>query len=97
MSSVSTDTVKKVAKLSKLELQADEINAYAEQLSKILHHMDSLNEINVDGVEPMFHANVELKELRKDEVKVYDAEKILNSGINVNEHYFSVPNIISKD
>ena len=45
-----------VASLARLEISDDEAVLYAEQLSKILHYVEQLNELDVSQVEPMTSA-----------------------------------------
>ena len=47
--------VKHVAKLANLPLTEKEEEIYTEQLSKILGYIEQLNEVNTDGVEPIFN------------------------------------------
>ena len=94
--SVTEETVKKRAKLSKLKLTDDEVQKYSTQLTKILKHMESINELDTTGIEPMLHGCIDVREFRKDEAVQFVTESLLNSAIHIKENYFSVPNIISK-
>ena len=49
---LSEELVKKVAKLSRLELDEAEVELYAEQLSQILDTMAGLQQIDTEGVSP---------------------------------------------
>jgi len=53
---LSSDTVRKVARLARLAVPEDKIEQYRGQLSAILGHMDRLSELNLDGVEPLTNA-----------------------------------------
>ena len=50
---LSTDDVKNVAKLSRLKLSDEEIAGYAQQLGSVLEYVEKLNELDLDGVEPL--------------------------------------------
>ncbi|MCL5784750.1 MAG: Asp-tRNA(Asn)/Glu-tRNA(Gln) amidotransferase subunit GatC [Patescibacteria group bacterium] len=52
---LTSDQVKKVAKLSNLPLNQEEEEKYSEQLSKILDYIDQLNLVDTQGVEPTFN------------------------------------------
>ena len=52
---LTLDQVKKVAKLANLQLTGEEEELYSEQISKILGYMDKLNEVDTEGVEPVFN------------------------------------------
>jgi len=44
------------AKLARIALTEDERERFSNQLKDILHYFDRLNEVDVEGVEPMAHA-----------------------------------------
>lgn len=67
MDSLTTDEVRYIAKLANLYLTDDEIEMYRHQLTGILDHVQSLQEINTDGVEPTGHATEVHTVLREDE------------------------------
>jgi aspartyl-tRNA(Asn)/glutamyl-tRNA(Gln) amidotransferase subunit C len=54
--SLSREDVEKVALLARLELSAAELDALTPQLQHIVGYVESLNELNTDGIEPMAHA-----------------------------------------
>jgi aspartyl-tRNA(Asn)/glutamyl-tRNA(Gln) amidotransferase subunit C len=47
--------VEKIAELARLELSADEVTAFADQLGSILSYMEKLNHLDTSDVEPMSH------------------------------------------
>ena len=51
--SIDIDTARKVAKLARIRVEEAHLPKLADQLSGILGFMEQLNEVNVDGVEPM--------------------------------------------
>jgi aspartyl-tRNA(Asn)/glutamyl-tRNA(Gln) amidotransferase subunit C len=67
-SRITLADVRHVAKLAALALnEAEELRMQAE-LDAILGHMDTLNELDVSGVAPTFHAGVMQTALRKDQL-----------------------------
>ncbi len=50
---LSKEDVKKIATLARLELSEDELEKFSGQLSGILDYMESLNEVDTEGVEPI--------------------------------------------
>ena len=50
MKRISSDEVKKVAQLARLELNESEIDQHAEQLEKILEYIKQLEKINTEDV-----------------------------------------------
>ncbi|MEP3673190.1 MAG: Asp-tRNA(Asn)/Glu-tRNA(Gln) amidotransferase subunit GatC, partial [Hyphomicrobiales bacterium] len=51
--SVDTATVKRVAKLSRIAIDDTQAESMKGELNAILDWVEQLNEVNVDGVEPM--------------------------------------------
>ena len=51
--SVNRDDVRKVARLARIAVPDDRLDALAGELNGILNWIDQLNEVDVDGVEPM--------------------------------------------
>ena len=49
------ETVLHIAKLARVALDAEEIEAFRAQLSNILDHFDVLNQVDTEGVEPTAH------------------------------------------
>jgi len=54
--SLSRDDVAKVSLLARLEFSDDELELYAQQLSKIVSYVDQMAELDTSEVEPMAHA-----------------------------------------
>ncbi len=66
---LTSDQVKKVAKLANLPLTIQEEELYAEQLSKILDYIDQLNQVDVQGIEPTYNVTGLSNVMRKDETE----------------------------
>ena len=58
--------VRKVAKLSRLELTDAEVADSAERLAAVLGYVDRLGELDVEGVEPMAHPSDDSNRLDDD-------------------------------
>ena len=54
--SLSTEQVRWVAHLARLELSDAELEMMTRQLSAILDYVAQLQQVNTDGVEPLVHA-----------------------------------------
>ena len=52
---IDRDQVLHVAKLARLKLSDDEVDRMAEEMSKILGHVETMNELDLEGVEPTSH------------------------------------------
>lgn len=64
---LTSDQVKKVAKLANLPLTLEEEEKYSEQLSKILDFVKQLNQVDTSNVEPTFNVTGESNVMREDE------------------------------
>ena len=56
MPPVTVETVDHVARLARLSLTAEEREAFARQLDQVLAYAESIQALDVTGVEPMSHA-----------------------------------------
>ncbi|MFC1480935.1 Asp-tRNA(Asn)/Glu-tRNA(Gln) amidotransferase subunit GatC [Candidatus Neomarinimicrobiota bacterium] len=52
---VSPAEIQKIADLSKLHLEKDQLDLYTGQINDILAYVDQLGELDVDNVEPLAH------------------------------------------
>ena len=97
MKRISSDEVKKVAQLSRLELNENEIHQHAEQLEKILTYIKQLEKINTENVPCTTRAIEVVNVLRKDEKKNYEnSEEILDLAPSRENKFFKVPKIINE-
>ena len=92
---LSSDMVRDVAHLARLQLSDVEVERFTQQLGDILAYVEQLNEIDTDGVEPMAHA-IELSNvLRSDEPRdSLSREAALGNAPHTDGKYFLVPRII---
>jgi len=94
MKRISSDEVKKVAELARLELNESEINQHAEQLEKILDYIQQLEKINTDNIPCTTRAIEVVNVLRKDEKKEYENfENLLELSPSREDKFFKVPKI----
>ncbi len=97
MKRISSDEVKKVAQLARLELNESEINQHAEQLEKILEYIKQLEKINTEDVPCTTRAIEVVNVLRKDEKRNYEnSEEILDLAPSRENKFFKVPKIINE-
>lgn len=91
--------VRHVAKLSRLRLTDDEVHRYAEQLGHVLGYIAKINELDLEGVEPMTHPFEMTNVLREDVAKPgMPLEKILRNAPQKEEFdgvgFFGVPKVL---
>jgi aspartyl-tRNA(Asn)/glutamyl-tRNA(Gln) amidotransferase subunit C len=89
---IDRDQVLHVARLARLELSEDELDKMAGELSGILDHVERMNELDLEGVEPTTHV-VQLENvLRADEPRPsWPREEILEPAPDPDEGAFRVP------
>lgn len=91
---ISTDDVKHVAKLARLELTEDQINKYSKQLGDILKYVEQMNEVDTTGIEPMPHAIPVYNVMREDVVKYEQTkEEMMANAPYEEDGFFRVPKI----
>jgi aspartyl-tRNA(Asn)/glutamyl-tRNA(Gln) amidotransferase subunit C len=97
---LTEEQVRYVAGLANLALTEDEIHKYAHDLSDILTHIDKLNELNTDGIEPMAQVLFEADDsatLREDEPHLsLSNREALGNGPVTGQGYFKVPRVIER-
>ena len=97
MAKINKDEVKKVAHLSRLELNENEIINHVKQLEKILDYIRQLEKIETDKVPCTTRAIEVTNVFRKDEKKNFDCnEELLELGPSREDKYFKVPKIINE-
>ncbi|WP_457302836.1 Asp-tRNA(Asn)/Glu-tRNA(Gln) amidotransferase subunit GatC [Phyllobacterium sp. P5_D12] len=93
--SVDISTVKRVAHLARIAVSEDDAARMTGQLNTILGFVEQLNEVNVDGVEPMTSVTPMAMKKRADVVN--DGEKaadiVANAPIH-EENFFVVPKVV---
>ena len=97
MKRISSNEVKKVAQLARLELNESEIQKHAEQLENILGYIKQLEKINTDNIPCTTRAIEVVNVLRKDEKKDYEnSEELLDLAPSRENQFFRVPKIINE-
>ena len=92
---ISIDEVRHIAALARLELTPEEESLFAEQLSTILEHVETLRRIDTEGVPPTAHAADERPHLREDAVRpTGDVEVVLGNAPDRSGDFFRVPKIL---
>ena len=92
---ISREEVRHVARLARLDLDDDVLDAMAEQLGGILDYMNTLNRVDTAGVAPTAHAVSLQTPLRADERRPHlDREAALANAPERDEDSFLVPKVI---
>jgi aspartyl-tRNA(Asn)/glutamyl-tRNA(Gln) amidotransferase subunit C len=89
---IDRDQVLHVARLARLRLSEDEVQRMSGELSTVLDHIEKINELDLDDVEPTSHVvNIE-NVLRADEPRPsYPRERVLEPAPDATPDGFRVP------
>ena len=92
---LTSEDVRSVARLARLQLSDEEVERFTQQLGEILTYVEQLNEVDTEGVEPMAHA-IELSNvLRADDPRdSLPREAALGNAPQTDGKYFLVPQIL---
>ena len=93
--SVDAATVKRIGRLARIRIEESEVATYQGELNAILGFVEQLDEVNVEGVEPM--TSVTPMTLRRREDKITDGgypEKIVANAPLSEDNFFEVPKVV---
>ncbi len=94
---LTPEIVRRVARLARLRLQDEEIAQLTGELSKVLHYVDQLSEVDSTNVEPMAHAIEFTDVFRADEPRPsLSREAALSNAPKTDGKYFLVPPILEE-
>jgi len=93
--SINQHEIEHVAKLARLTLRDDEKQLFTGQMEAILAYVETLNELNTDGIAPTSHAVPMENAFRPDCVTPsIGHDRALANAPDKNETYFRVPPVI---
>jgi aspartyl-tRNA(Asn)/glutamyl-tRNA(Gln) amidotransferase subunit C len=94
---IDNELVDRLAELSKLEFNEAEKEKLKADLQGVLNLVEKLEEVNVDGVEPLIYMTDEVNVLRKDAVKdTVTKPEALQNAPQKDSDYYKVPKVIKK-
>lgn len=92
---VDDKLIDRLSNLTKLEFEASEKEAIKKDLTRVLDFVETLNEVDTEGVEPLIYVNPEVNVYRADEVtEELDQKDALKNAPNHDSFYFKVPKVI---
>jgi aspartyl-tRNA(Asn)/glutamyl-tRNA(Gln) amidotransferase subunit C len=93
--SVDTATVRHIAKLARIAVSDEEVDALVPELNNILGWVEQLQEVDVSGVQPMTAVIPNELRLRQDIVTDGGVRDAVLRNAPVAEHgFFAVPKVI---
>jgi len=93
--SIDTETARRVAKLARIKVEEAELPELAHEFSAILGFIEQLNEVDVDGIEPMTSVTPQRLKRREDVVTDGDQpQAVLKNAPDAREGFFAVPKVV---
>ena len=93
--SIDTDTVRRIAHLSRIAVEEKDLASLAEELNGILGWIEQLNEVDIEGVEPMTTATPMALKRRADEATEGDRrDDVLRNAPETRDGFFVVPKVV---
>jgi len=91
-------TVEKLAHLARLEFSESEKEEMLSDLNKMMAFVDKINELDLEGVEPLIYLTDEENVLRKDEVQgQVSKDEALKNAPDKDTDYFRVPKVLKRE
>ena len=93
--SVDAATVRRIARLARIAVKDEEVEHLQGELNAMLGFVEQLNEVDVEGVEPMTSVIPVAMKLREDVVNDGEiADRIVANAPASEDNYFMVPKVI---
>ncbi|MEO7924144.1 MAG: Asp-tRNA(Asn)/Glu-tRNA(Gln) amidotransferase subunit GatC [Chitinophagaceae bacterium] len=94
---VNNALVDKLAHLSRLQFNETEKAEIRNDLQRMIGFVEKLNELDLEGVEPLLFMSEETNVLREDEIKgsISREEALKNAPLH-DDQFFKVPKVIKK-
>ena len=90
-------TTKKLAELSRLAFNEEELVSIQQDLEQIIGFVEKLNELDTKGIAPLTHVSDEANRLREDQVQgSIDIKDALKNAPASKDRFFTVPKVIKK-
>lgn len=92
---LETKDILKIGDLAKIELDQESIEKVTAKINEILHLVDTIQELDLEHVEPMIHPNPLQNVFRKDEAQAAaELEPLLENVPEVQEEQIKVPTVL---
>lgn len=93
--SLDRETVRRVAKLARIRVDDERLDALAPELNTIIGFVEQLDEVDVTGVEPMTSVAKQKLRWRTDEVTDGgQAAKVTANAPESDMNFFAVPKVV---
>ena len=92
---INHKVISKLARLSKLKFNEDEMKLISNDLSKMLEFINQLQDLDTEGIDPLIHVNEGINNWREDQVQgmISQEEALSNSPVK-DGTYFKLPKVL---
>ena len=95
---ISLDEIRHLAHLSRLEFSEEEMKDMQGDLDKILGFVAKIDELDLEGVEPLIYLSEARNVLRPDESKsLISKDEALKNAPDKDTDYFRVPKVLKRE
>lgn len=96
MADLTRDDILKLARLARIDLEDSEVDEFVGELSAILHYVEQLGTVDVNGLTPTSQVTGLVNVMRADEVRDYgyDPKDLLKNVPSVEEDQIKVRRMI---
>jgi len=96
---INKKEIHKIAKLAKIDIKDSELDAYSNQILKILDYIEELNDVDTSQVEEFSGDILNTQQKLRDDVvgESLDREEIVKLAPESDGVYFKVPKVIKKE
>ena len=92
------EDIKKIANLAFIKIDDSEIEGIEQKFNQVLNYVSKIEELDLEGIEPMTHVNEYYNIWREDvEKESLDIELALKNAPKRNEQFFKVPKVLEQD
>ena len=93
--SIDANIAAKVAKLARIEVESQDLEALAKEFNDILGFIEQLNEVDVNGIEPMTSVTPQQLLRRNDDITDGDKQtSVLKNAPISREGFYAVPKVV---
>jgi aspartyl-tRNA(Asn)/glutamyl-tRNA(Gln) amidotransferase subunit C len=79
---INKKEIERIAKLARLKLKEEEIEGFSKDLSSIIDYVDMLNEVDVDGIEPLSHIH-DVKNVMREDIRANQPQEVIDKLIEL--------------
>ncbi|QNR25711.1 MULTISPECIES: Asp-tRNA(Asn)/Glu-tRNA(Gln) amidotransferase subunit GatC [Croceimicrobium] len=95
---ISLDEIRHLAHLARLEFSEEEMQSMQGDMDKILGFVEKINELDLEGVEPLVYLSEERNVLREDVSEtVLTKDEALKNAPDKDSDYFRVPKVLKRE